>query len=238
MKAARLKLLLGIWMCVLSLATGHYLYKLQAPAQSQQQSQVVKRAVYATVVVSTEEGLGAGAIIDGRGFILTCAHVVDTSKSGRVRVLFFNQAKSVIGLVVWRDEERDLALVKVHNKDVPQSAEVLPIATDRPIVGDQVYTVGHPRGDSWVVGQGIISKYLSRQGNLVLVQTTALMHPGNSGGPLVNSEGELVGISSRVLSENPFSYVPMSMNFAVSQESIREFLAEVQELTTFSPGRY
>lgn len=226
-------------MCALSLAVGHYVYKLQAPTHSQQeQSQVVRKAVHATVVVTTEEGLGAGAIIDSRGFILTCAHVVDTSKSGKVKVLFFNRTKPVVGLVVWQDSERDLALVKVHSKDIPQSVEVLPLATERAIVGEHVYTVGHPRTDSWVVGEGIISKYLQRRGNLVLVQTTALMHPGNSGGPLVDTEGRLVGISSRVLSANPFSYVPMSMNFAVSQESIREFLAEVQEITTFIPGKY
>ncbi|NBO29660.1 MAG: PDZ domain-containing protein [Synechococcaceae bacterium WBA_2_066] len=150
----------------------------------------------------TERGQGTGVIFQPEGLILTNAHVVDGSS--RVTVVLVD-GRSLEGSVVGSDPITDLAVVRVS------SGSRLPVAplgnSDAVQVGDWAIAVGNPFGLDNTVTLGIISstnRNASKLGitdkRLDLIQTDAAINPGNSGGPLLNADGEVVGINALVRS--------------------------------------
>jgi S1-C subfamily serine protease len=150
----------------------------------------------------TERGQGSGVIFQPEGLILTNAHVVDGSS--RVTVVLVD-GRSLEGSVVGSDPITDLAVVRVSsNSPLP----VAPLGnSDGVQVGDWAIAVGNPFGLDNTVTLGIISstnRNASKLGitdkRLDLIQTDAAINPGNSGGPLLNAEGQVVGINAMVRS--------------------------------------
>jgi S1-C subfamily serine protease len=149
------------------------------------------------------EGTGTGFIVDQEGHIVTNSHVVDGAV--QIEVNFFD-GRIVRGEVVGLDPDSDLAVVKV---DVP--AETLqPIAmgdSDELFVGQTVVAIGSPFGQSWTMTTGIISalnRTIQGLGNFSIgsvIQTDAAINPGNSGGPLVNLQGEVIGVNAQIISQ-------------------------------------
>src|SRR5579863_1249624 len=150
-----------------------------------------------------ERSLGSGVVVDGKGYILTNRHVVE--KADRIRVRFTDDAPGVQhdAKVVGTDQETDLAVIKV-DVDHP-----LPVAkmgnSDSMQVGDWVLAVGSPFGLSETVTAGIVSAkgrdIVPNRQFQTFIQTDAAINPGNSGGPLVNMNGEVIGINTAILSE-------------------------------------
>ncbi len=141
-------------------------------------------------------GMGTGVLIDARGYILTNHHVVD--KVQGIEVHLFDGA-SYPAKVLQHDEAMDLALIKIESGRTFQSIAI-GISSDL-MVGETVITIGNAFGYENTVSQGIISA-LGRNVTLSdeqvyrnLIQTDASINPGNSGGPLINIEGELIGIN-------------------------------------------
>lgn len=168
---------------------------------------------------------GSGVFISKEGHILTCAHVV--TKSTSVIVSIMNGTTAYQGTVLSSDPTRDLALVKISSFTTDHW---LPLATRKNIkVGQDVLLIGHPIGLRWTVTAGIISAFdrTSEDLNALLVQTDADANPGNSGGPIVNMNGELVGILSFIRSPIPAS---IGLNFAISADTIREYLNQFKGL--------
>ena len=155
---------------------------------------------------STEEsqrprvsGMGTGVIIDGRGYILTNHHVVDKVEGIEVHVA---DGASYPARVIQYDEGMDLAMLKVE-AGRPLPAIVIGTSSDL-MVGEEVITIGNAFGYENTVSVGIVSA-LKRNVTLSddqvyrnLIQTDAAINPGNSGGPLINIDGELVGINVAV----------------------------------------
>ncbi len=144
-------------------------------------------------------GMGAGVIIDSRGFILTNQHVVqDVSK---IEVTL-HDGTQLVGRLIDRDSDTDLALIKVDPK---RKLPVVRCGTSSDLMrGEHVIAIGNPYGYHHSVTEGIISA-LHRdipvngvQEYPDLIQTDASINPGNSGGPLLNSDGEMVGINAAV----------------------------------------
>jgi serine protease Do len=141
-------------------------------------------------------GMGTGVIIDGRGYILTNQHVVDKVQTIEAHL---SDGSSHLARVIQQDREMDLALIKI---DAGRPLPAVPIGTSSDLmVGETVITIGNAFGYENTVSVGIISA-LKRNVTLSdeqvyrnLVQTDACINPGNSGGPLVNIEGELIGIN-------------------------------------------
>jgi serine protease Do len=150
-----------------------------------------------------ERSLGSGVIVDQKGYIITNRHVVE--KADRIRVRFQDDPPGVQheAKVVGTDQETDLAVIKV---DVSRS---LPMAkmgnSDSMEVGDWVLAVGSPFGLTETVTAGIISAkgrdIVPGRQFQTFIQTDAAINPGNSGGPLVNMNGEVIGINTAILSE-------------------------------------
>lgn len=143
----------------------------------------------ATVTVSFA-GHGSGFLIDRRGYILTNAHVV--GDAAQVRVKLF-EGPGVVGQVLRRDPVRDVALVKI----APPGRAPLPLRRLRARVGEEVYAVGAPtnRALEASVSRGVISGVRRLPNGLVVLQADAAIHPGSSGGPLVDRSGNVVGLT-------------------------------------------
>jgi Do/DeqQ family serine protease len=147
----------------------------------------------------TQRGLGSGVIVSQDGYILTNNHVVDSATKIQVELA---DRRTVDAKVIGVDPASDLAVVKIDSKGLP----VLPLGDSSAMrVGDVVLAVGNPLG----VGQTVTMGILSAKGRSTSVgdgsyedflQTDAPINQGNSGGALVNTNGELIGINSQILS--------------------------------------
>jgi serine protease Do len=150
-----------------------------------------------------ERSLGSGVIVDPKGYIVTNRHVVE--KADRIRVRFQDDPPGVQhdAKVIGADQETDLAVIKVDIDRVLPSAKMG--NSDSMQVGDWVLAVGSPFGLSETVTAGIVSAkgrdIVPGRQFQTFIQTDAAINPGNSGGPLVNMNGEVIGINTAILSE-------------------------------------
>ena len=144
-------------------------------------------------------GMGAGVIIDSRGYILTNQHVVQGVN--RIEVTLHN-SRMYIAKLIARDSATDLALIKI------ESSKPFPVircgTSSDLLLGEPVIAIGNPYGYHHTVTEGIVSA-LHRdipvngvQDYPDLIQTDASINPGNSGGPLLNADGEMIGINAAV----------------------------------------
>ena len=150
-----------------------------------------------------ERSLGSGVVVDPKGYIVTNRHVVE--KADRIRVRFEDDPPGVQhdAKVIGTDQETDLAVIKVDVDRVLPSAKMG--NSDSMQVGDWVLAVGSPFGLSETVTAGIVSAkgrdIVPGRQFQTFIQTDAAINPGNSGGPLVNMNGEVIGINTAILSE-------------------------------------
>src|SRR5262252_3522331 len=150
-----------------------------------------------------QRSLGSGVIVDSKGYILTNRHVVE--KADRIRVRFEDDPPGVQhdAKVIGTDQETDLAVIKV---DVDHALPAAKMGnSDGMQVGDWVLAVGSPFGQAGTVTAGIVSAkgrdIVPGRQFQTFIQTDAAINPGNSGGPLVNLNGEVIGINTAILSE-------------------------------------
>ena len=192
----------------------------------------VERSVV-RIIVKSEQGasVGSGFVIDTDGSIMTNYHVIEGAVSAEVE---FETGKKleVIGFTTI-DKERDLAIIKI--KQDPAELFKVRVAGQLPEKGQKVAAFGAPRGLSFTASDGIISairptpEFTARTAGTYL-QTTTPISPGNSGGPLVNMFGEVVGVNS-------FKIEGENLNFAASATDIREVIASRgTEVTPLSPS--
>ncbi|MEG0822130.1 MAG: Do family serine endopeptidase [Burkholderiaceae bacterium] len=142
-------------------------------------------------------GVGSGFIIDKSGLILTNAHVVDGATELTVRL---SDKREFKGKVIGSDKMTDVAVVKIEGKDLPS----LKIGDSNTLkVGEWVAAIGSPFGLESTVTAGIVSaksRSLPDDQFVPFIQTDVAVNPGNSGGPLFNMNGEVVGINSQIFS--------------------------------------
>jgi serine protease Do len=147
-----------------------------------------------------ERSLGSGVIVDPKGYILTNNHVVEKADKIRVNLMGDPETVTYTATVVGTDPETDLAVIKIDAKKSLPAAKLG--NSDSMQVGDWVLAIGSPFGLNETVTAGIVSA-IGR--NIVpnrqfesFIQTDAAINPGNSGGPLVNMNGEVIGINTAI----------------------------------------
>jgi serine protease Do len=154
-------------------------------------------------------GLGSGFIIDSNGIILTNAHVVRGAKDVTVKL---SDRREFPAKVLGSDQTTDIAVLKIDAKDLP----VVRLGNPKELqVGDPVLAIGSPFGLEQSATQGIVSaKGRSLPGDAVVpfIQTDAAVNPGNSGGPLIDGSGSVVGINAQIYSQTG-GY--MGLSFAI-----------------------
>ncbi len=174
----------------------------------------------AVVRIQARRGLGAGVIVDERGYAITNAHVV---ADHTVVLVESSSGESTAGRVVYANPAIDLALVALAPVNHPWMPMMLQDAA-KPKVGSDVYIIGHPVGLGWSVSRGIISGYreAGEIAAIPMIQTDAAISPGNSGGPIVDGDGRIVGI---VVSKMAGGGVE-NVAFGIPASVVREFIAE------------
>lgn len=176
-------------------------------------------------------GTGSGVIINADGYIITNNHVIKNSQELSVTL---NNNKTYEAELIGADEKTDIALLKI------EPDEALPFVTfgdsDNAKIGEWVLAVGNPFNLTSTVTAGIISakaRDLSGKSIQSFIQTDAAVNPGNSGGALVNTNGELIGINTAITSQTG-SYVGYS--FAVPSNIARKVVEDIMEYGNVQNG--
>lgn len=179
----------------------------------------------------TQVGTGSGVIISKDGYIVTNNHVIQNATELEVTL---NDNKTYKAKLIGTDSKMDIALLKID------ADEDLPAATfgnsDQIKVGEWVLAVGNPYNLTSTVTAGIVSakaRDLSNQGIQSFIQTDAAVNPGNSGGALVNTRGELIGINTMISSPTG-SYTGYS--FAVPSNLARKIVEDLMEFGNVQRG--
>ena len=174
-------------------------------------------------VEQRRQGLGSGVIIDSNGYVLTNHHVIDGAEQIRVDL---SDGRSLEAKLVGSDPPSDLAVLKVDASNLP----ILVLGdSDKTRVGDVVLALGNPLGVGQTVTMGIISAK-GRQTGLSngsfedFLQTDAPINQGNSGGALVSTNSELIGINSQILSPSGGS---IGLGFAIPSNMARTVVEQL-----------
>jgi len=159
------------------------------------------------------QALGTGFVVSKDGYILTNAHVV--SENGQavstVTVIFKgngSQGTQVQGTVVGADESTDVALIKVDPSQTPGLVPITLGDSSKVTVGEQVVAIGNPLGLDFSLSTGVVSAtnrdLQSPSGATISggIQTDAAINPGNSGGPLIDANGQVIGINEQIDSQS------------------------------------
>ena len=173
-------------------------------------------------VLRNDGGSGSGFIVDANGFIVTNNHVVTGAESLTV---VLDDGREFDAILVGRDMVRDLAVVQITVPD--EVLPVLPLAeVGSMALGQQVVTMGYPLGtDDLNITQGLISSFKSDTGrNIQWVQTDAAVNPGNSGGPMVSLQGEVVGVITLKFVDAAIEGV----GFTISAATVRTYIERLE----------
>jgi serine protease Do len=176
-------------------------------------------------------GQGSGFIISADGYILTNAHVVADADEVTVKL---NDRREFRAKVIGSDKTTDVALIKIKADNLPQVSIGDP---NQLKVGEWVLAIGEPFGFENSVTAGIVSakgRALPQDNYVPFIQTDAAVNPGNSGGPLINMRGEVVGINSQIVSRSG-GY--MGLSFAIPIDVAMNTAEQIKVNGKVSRGR-
>jgi S1-C subfamily serine protease len=175
------------------------------------------------------EALGSGFVLDKAGHIVTNYHVVQGGRS--ISVSFSNRDRVKAELVGF-DRSTDVAVLKVEAKS--RALSPLPLGdSDSVVVGDPVVAIGNPFGLERSVTAGIVSalqREIASPSNAAIdhvIQTDASINSGNSGGPLLNARGEVIGVNTAIATGNQFEQGNVGIGFAVPINMVKDVAAEL-----------
>ena len=176
-----------------------------------------------TVDSQLSDGLscGTGCIIDKSGVVLTSAHVIDV---GNVVVVTTNNGQNYDAKVLKRlGENKDIALLKIDSKHDFKTVKLG--NSEKVRVGEKVLAIGNPFGFSGTLTQGIVSRIDYAKNR---IQTDAAINPGSSGGPLLNTKGEIIGINQAIY--NPDNNISnIGIGFATPINLVKEYLKDFEK---------
>lgn len=175
------------------------------------------------------QGLGTGVVVDRRGHILTNYHVVEGADQVTVK---FSDGTLARAKVVGSDPSNDLAVIRVTLPESALSPAVF-ANSDQVRPGEPVFAIGNPFSLEFTVTSGIVSGLNRQSGGSItsrpvrgVIQTDAAVNPGNSGGPLFNASGEVVGINASI--ENPTGQrVFVGVGFAIPANTALRFIPDM-----------
>jgi serine protease Do len=169
-----------------------------------------------------ESAAGSGILIDDKGYVATNNHVVEDAQSVHVELV---DGRTFPANIVGTDPLSDLAVIKIDAPDLPYAYWGNSSSLS---LGEWVLAIGNALGEGIIVTQGIVSRLnasVDVEGNTLygLIQTTAAVNPGNSGGPLVNMSGEVIGITSVKIVASDVE----GMGFAISSDKAKPIIEDL-----------
>jgi len=185
---------------------------------------------------SQESDLGTGIVLNNKGLILTNDHVIEGGENITVST-GGSESVTRTAKLVGEEANQDLALIQVN----PSGMNLKPLSfvnSNSAQIGDQVYAIGNPYGLEKTFTRGIISA-LEREiqapdGSKITgaLQTDAALNPGNSGGPLINAEGDVIGVNSQIASEEASTTGSQpgstGVGFAISSDTVASAIQKIE----------
>lgn len=169
-------------------------------------------------VAGERVALGSGFFINENGLLVTNAHVVVVPGASSVVVRLADDSQHVVDEISAIDLHMDLAVLRIRAGRVTS----LPLRPDVPRVGTRVYAIGNPIGLRHTLSEGLVSGLRPIDGTHAIIQTSAAISSGSSGGPLIDGEGQVLGV-------NTLQFVDgQNLNFAVPASAVKELLARNQ----------
>ncbi len=148
------------------------------------------------IQISTPSGTGSGFYLKDYNLIVTNSHVVDGHKEVVIKA---KNLKKEIARVFFDDPKYDLAFIKSPILDIDTPIKL----SDKDVeVRDRVVAIGHPYGLNYTTTEGIVSKTKRLLNDIEYIQTDAAINPGNSGGPLIDMDGDIVGVNTLIIQES------------------------------------
>jgi serine protease Do len=168
---------------------------------------------------------GTGFLIDGKGYLLTNYHVISKTKS---LTIVNNKQEEFRAKIIYTDPAKDLAILKIEDEDfMPFNSLPYGFKKSGADLGEQIYTLGYPRSEV-VYGEGYMSAKTGLNGDTSNCQITISANPGNSGGPVLNQKGEIIGVLSSK-EKNADGVV-----FAVQTKEVFKAINELKKDTTYN----
>jgi S1-C subfamily serine protease len=179
-------------------------------------SRIIESAIKAVVTIKTDVGQGTGFIIDKEGYVVTNAHVLS---GGRVINAIDYEQNVLPAEFIGYDKDFDIALLKILEADYRLKLD----NSNNVQIGEKVIAIGNLLGLQFSVSQGIVSAVHRLGPNEVeaYIQTDAALNPGNSGGPLINKEGKVIGINNFKIGGGE------SLGFALESNYIEEVVNKI-----------
>ncbi len=198
----------------------------------QQQNQITalsKEIIKSKIPTKAEiKGGGSSFLIDGKGYLITNAHVLDGATSASV---FTETGKEYNAIIAYKNNENDLAILKIEDEDfLPIKSLPYSIKKTNTDLGDEVYTIGFPnfpRTDV-VYNVGYLSSVKGYNGDTVTCQIQMNANHGNSGGPVFNKKGEVIGVLSTKLSKSD------GVSFAIKSKNIYQLVEDYKKVDSIN----
>lgn len=186
-------------------------------------SEIINNSIKSVVTIRTLESQGTGFIITSDGYIVTNAHVITNSRgeiSKVIQAITENNEIKPLELI-GANQEIDLALLKLSGTYIPLILD----NSDNVQVGEKVIAIGNPQGFQFSVTDGIVSAvHRPSTSGQTYIQTNAELNPGNSGGPLINTEGKVIGLNNFKIAETE------GMGFALESNYIKSGVNNLSNL--------
>jgi S1-C subfamily serine protease len=195
------------------------------PPQKLTTAQIAEKATPSVVIVENfnedgeKAGQGSGYIFSGDGVIITNYHVIRGAKHLAVKIP--NREPYRVESVLGYEIDHDVAALQVTANSLPALTTE---SVEEPKVGDRVVAIGAPLGLESTVSEGIVSA-LRTAGTMHIIQTTASISPGSSGGPLLNEYGKVIGLTTAHMRDG------QSLNFVVSAKHVTDVLSRKQPMS-------
>jgi serine protease Do len=180
--------------------------------------QIIEQYQDLVVQIATAEGIGTGFLLPDSGLLVTNWHVLDNN---REVVIAGQRITRQLSRVVLIDQRHDLALLTAP-PHIEIAAGTLSQASE-PVVGNQVVAVGHPYGLDYTATKGIVSNRNFVQDGIRYIQHDAALNPGNSGGPLLDLQGHIIGVNTFIYQEG------QRMGFALPVGKLLEAMQAYQQ---------
>ena len=180
-------------------------------------TEIIKEIKKSVVMITSGKSLGSGFIISADGKIITNSHVVGKNSEIRIKL---SSGESYVGRVLKKGvPPLDIALLKI---DIADYKDYLIINNHSPCQeGAEILAIGQPRGLNYTITKGIVSNCDVIEPNfdeIKYIQTDTTISPGNSGGPLINNQGEVLGVNTLILSNSE------SIGFAIEINTVKDFI--------------
>jgi S1-C subfamily serine protease len=177
---------------------------------------------------------GTGFLFSSKDYVITNYHVVEGASSIRAK---FTNGKTVEAMVVAKDPKNDIAILKLANAPPLSATQIKLGDSSHARAGEKIFTIGYPAskimGEKPKYSEGVINSMTGLKDDPTFFQVSVPIQPGNSGGPLFNERGEVIGITTSSLSLlaiDAMGAIPQNVNYAIKSSFVKNLLSTIPEL--------